>query len=578
MPYIFLLYAIAPYFLLLAANYAVLLQRLSATTFQYVRYTLKSPQEIPSYLKDFLAAIQPELQPLGFEFCDYFELENIDGSQYWGVLMQHPASSTFATVQLQTLPDPANPTTITLHTFLDATLDAKSRAAQSTQDHVSSSLPTLLMTFNGLLHCVVGKLPKTIAQDHYVTDVAQQWKNHSAKLQTLSPQLCPRSLSPQEFIAELENHERLYIDHLVKTGTFAKAEQPAQFHVRLWPAMKSAGRMLQGMGKQGNMLKKRIAQAKINTDLQLDIPVEAEVEAFRRLESIEKKRPRRSLKLGILIISLGVFALSFTTLFSWQDVLILAGVLFLHELGHFAAMRRFGYENTSIFFLPFFGAAASGRKDHATLVEKFVVLVAGPLPGLLLGIGLGLLPAIALVGLPNPAYPEWAGLGIGFLIILNYLNLLPIFPLDGGRIINLLLFSQSIWADIGFKILTIGAIVLLGAGIGDFFILALAVFVALGLPASFRTARIVRQVNEAELRTHNNLDQQLAILFSALKTADLDNLAFSQKYMLVKGLVQRYQEPIASWQTRLMLVSVYLVLVIGGLIGGFLGLTTVFST
>jgi Zn-dependent protease len=74
-------------------------------------------------------------------------------------------------------------------------------------------------------------------------------------------------------------------------------------------------------------------------------------------------------------VSLAVFFLSFTHLFPWQDLLILIGVLFLHELGHFAAMRSFGYENTSIFFLPFFGAATSGRKDHATLSEKVMVVL-----------------------------------------------------------------------------------------------------------------------------------------------------------------------------------------------------------
>lgn len=45
----------------------------------------------------------------------------------------------------------------------------------------------------------------------------------------------------------------------------------------------------------------------------------------------------------------------------WQSLLLIAGVLFLHELGHLVAMWQFRYRNLRMFFIPFFGAAVSGQ-------------------------------------------------------------------------------------------------------------------------------------------------------------------------------------------------------------------------
>lgn len=41
-------------------------------------------------------------------------------------------------------------------------------------------------------------------------------------------------------------------------------------------------------------------------------------------------------------------------------VLPVIGVLLFHELGHYVAMRLFGYRDVRMFFVPFFGAAVSG--------------------------------------------------------------------------------------------------------------------------------------------------------------------------------------------------------------------------
>ena len=46
---------------------------------------------------------------------------------------------------------------------------------------------------------------------------------------------------------------------------------------------------------------------------------------------------------------------------SWEMVLLLVPILLLHEGGRYLALRLFNYRNARMFFLPFFGAAVTGR-------------------------------------------------------------------------------------------------------------------------------------------------------------------------------------------------------------------------
>src|SRR5262245_43661681 len=91
-----------------------------------------------------------------------------------------------------------------------------------------------------------------------------------------------------------------------------------------------------------------------------------------------------------LLLTLGLFALSFVRVFDWRSLALIVGVLLLHESGHFLGMRLFGYRNVRMFFIPFFGAAVSGTKHAAAVWQQGVVLLLGPLPGILLGLVLAL--------------------------------------------------------------------------------------------------------------------------------------------------------------------------------------------
>lgn len=113
---------------------------------------------------------------------------------------------------------------------------------------------------------------------------------------------------------------------------------------------------------------------------------------------------------------------------------VIVGVLLLHELGHFAAMKAFGYRDMKMFFIPFFGAAVSGKPSNPNGWQAGVVSLAGPVPGLVLGAAL----------LPFVGESRWQAVAVISLVFVNGLNLLPFVPLDGGRLLGTVLFSRHV--------------------------------------------------------------------------------------------------------------------------------------
>ena len=114
----------------------------------------------------------------------------------------------------------------------------------------------------------------------------------------------------------------------------------------------------------------------------------------------------------------------------------------MHEAGHYVAMKRFRYRNLEMFFIPLLGAAVAGERTDVSAREECITLIAGPVPGLILGCVIYIIDA----SVPVPSIR----MGASWLVWLNLLNLLPFDPMDGGRLWNLLLFSKNRVAEIVF--------------------------------------------------------------------------------------------------------------------------------
>ena len=136
------------------------------------------------------------------------------------------------------------------------------------------------------------------------------------------------------------------------------------------------------------------------------------------------------------LLSLGLFILMFYFLIDDIQVLFLVVlILFIHEMGHFIAMKVFGYNGVNMFFIPLIGAMVTGEKDRISQSQRAIIILAGPVPGVL--IGCGIIAYAQTIGHTGAAVA-----GFMFLLI-NVLNLLPLDPLDGGKLIETLFFSSN---------------------------------------------------------------------------------------------------------------------------------------
>src|SRR4029079_9749352 len=130
------------------------------------------------------------------------------------------------------------------------------------------------------------------------------------------------------------------------------------------------------------------------------------------------------------IMSLALYLLLGYYIFhSFDMLLIITGIVVLHEMGHFLAMKVFRYKDLGIFFIPLLGAYVSGSKREVSEKQSAIILLAGPLPGIIIGTVFYLL---------YQNDPDLSIAGISFysvslmLIFLNIINLIPVYPLNGG--------------------------------------------------------------------------------------------------------------------------------------------------
>ncbi|QHI68505.1 site-2 protease family protein [Tichowtungia aerotolerans] len=167
-------------------------------------------------------------------------------------------------------------------------------------------------------------------------------------------------------------------------------------------------------------------------------------------QAMEKKKRGLISKILTLVISLLIFAGAGLLTGSPLNLLMLVLVLLIHETGHWIGMKIFRYNDVQMFFIPGFGAAVSGEAATPSAKHQAIVSLLGPVPGILIGIA-------CIIGYVFSKQQILLRTADMFLLI-NSFNLLPIYPLDGGRFLEAVLFSRHPKAEIGFKLVTALAI------------------------------------------------------------------------------------------------------------------------
>lgn len=140
------------------------------------------------------------------------------------------------------------------------------------------------------------------------------------------------------------------------------------------------------------------------------------------------------------------------------ELITLFGIVFIHELGHVVVAKGFGWRVSEVQLLPFGGVAVVEEAGNLPASQELWVALAGPLQNLWM-IGFAFL--IKMTGWSDP---EWWDYFITANVWIGLFNLLPILPLDGGKVaLSLISYRSSYlkalrWCSIVSLLLSAGMV------------------------------------------------------------------------------------------------------------------------
>lgn len=185
--------------------------------------------------------------------------------------------------------------------------------------------------------------------------------------------------------------------------------------------------------------------------------------------------------LGVVAVAAAVW------FFGWQYGAALIITVVLHEFGHVVAFRICGHSDARFRLIPLLGGAAISNKLPASHEDDLFISLMGPaicLAPMCLSFALSDLVVERAWGLANFLYI--LGLVMGSL---NFFNLLPFWPLDGGKITRVLTFTYLPAATRGVSIAMSATAAALCVLSGSFFLL---IFVLMGWQGLMQSEQLVR--------------------------------------------------------------------------------------
>ena len=232
-----------------------------------------------------------------------------------------------------------------------------------------------------------------------------------------------------------------------------------------------------------------------------------------------------------------------TTLEGVGFVLSIFACVVLHELGHALAARRYGVPTADITLLPIGGVARLQRIPEHPL-EELVVAIAGPLVnvaivGVLLAIGVRWPGTLAEQGPHFLVANEFLTKLLTVNTFLVLFNLLPAFPMDGGRVLRALLALRMDYARATRLAATIGQFMAIGFGFlgltGSPMLLLIALFVWIGAEGEARMVQERVTLRDIPVRAAMQTDYKILNPSSTLGQAAELLLASTQQDFPVMG-------------------------------------------
>lgn len=220
-------------------------------------------------------------------------------------------------------------------------------------------------------------------------------------------------------------------------------------------------------------------------------------------------------------------------LYSLAFALLLFICVALHELGHSYVARVYGIGIRSI-TLYFFGGVSSMEEIPRNPKLELEMAIAGPGISGILGLGCLLIYAesSALLGVDHPFPILLWTLGIMNIVLMAF-NLLPAFPMDGGRVLRAWLATRMPYVSATSRAANVGKIFAILMGIfglfsGGFLLLVVAFFVYIGASEEERATTI--NICLEGILVRNIMSADVHTVLPDMNLVDLSYLVFREKH------------------------------------------------
>lgn len=455
----------------IASAIILLFQNLRAVTIESV-----SKEEIPKETYGIIKPYQEMLLSKGFEELHSYQyqnmLEKFETMQY-GFYFYHPEQSIHAFIYTTPMP---------------GCLQALTIEYTSIYDNYN-----VVTTYDCFAHNTKA-FESTAIFDHYHGSFEKAFESHLEDRKSETAPILTEPFNQEGCLSFIQHQTDASINAMLEENIMRETEGGYRFS-RSLPFFKHIHQSIKGYKRAAKALSlARQNDAKINSTQQTPSQHFYKNSEMLALEQQLDEKPTpasREQKIRTFIVSGLAFVLLFGLIgIPWVLLPLLLVILLIHELGHYYAMKYFGYEDTSIFFIPLFGAAAKGEKEHLRPFEEYIILLAGPLPGILIGIGI----FVATLYNPELRSEAWLQQFALFFLIINYFNLLPIYPLDGGKIVQSLLFTHYPKMQFYFFLFSLFLIIMAALALGSILIGIFALLLFFNINQSHKTSLLIQKV------------------------------------------------------------------------------------
>ena len=320
--------------------------------------------------------------------------------------------------------------------------------------------------------------PQYPAQTIDGSDLPLQFQQHLCYVQGFGLEFDPASLESRAIAEQSSTEHNRQVEHLIETGLLYRKNNRVRGGLRyalrtLWLSLRQPTK-----AKHESLAHTPVSRLDTIGDT-----------ADKSREIAPDAKTQFSLFSATLLLSCILGGL----IFSLEFAIIIVAIVVFHEYGHYLAMRLFGYKNVHMLALPLVGGVTIGFEENPCAARKAWMALMGPLPGIILGWLLFWL--YHSCDLQNSTLE----MTIYLLLFINYLNVLPVLPLDGGHVVQSLIPGR--WYNLQPAIVLLSCVLGIVLGIiMKFYILS--VLCALQFPRliqQFKLGGIIRRILSEEL-------------------------------------------------------------------------------